>query len=303
MPLLHIDASTVSQSLEAFDAALSGQTPGAPVVFLIHGFRYAPGVPGFDPHGALYAWDPAPAGPRVVSWPRHLGITTGGHALAVGFGWNGRGTVWNARREAARAGEVLSALICRAATRAGAPRIGLLAHSLGARVALAAIAALPRAIPVRAVLLAPSEARSAARSALDGPSGARAEVVNVISRENWLFDGLTELSGGARPFGALGRGIGRPHPRALDLDIDRVADRAALARLGFRLPPAKGRVCHWSTFLRPGVFALYRALLTEPVSLALTELATTLSRERDARRNDGGSGLGPSGLPLPQGTA
>jgi hypothetical protein len=35
----------------------------------------------------------------------------------------------------------------------------------------------------------------------------------------------------------------------------------ALARLGFPLRPASARICHWQPYLRPGVFALYRALL------------------------------------------
>ena len=47
----------------------------------------------------------------------------------------------------------------------------------------------------------------------------------------------------------------------LDLVIDDPDTEQALARLGFPLWPASVRVCHWQPYLRPGLFALYRALL------------------------------------------
>ena len=36
----------------------------------------------------------------------------------------------------------------------------------------------------------------------------------------------------------------------------------SLARMGHVIAPAQGRVSHWSPYLRPGVFSVYRALLS-----------------------------------------
>jgi hypothetical protein len=114
-------------------------------------------------------------------------------------------------------------------------------------------------------------------------SGRTAEIVNVRSRENTVFDLLFRAAiHPHRPFArALGAGLGRAERRWLDLAIDCPQTRAHLAALGFRIPPPARAICHWSAYLRPGLFPLYRALLREGLPLAALREAPTGRRVPD----------------------
>jgi hypothetical protein len=69
-----------------------------------------------------------------------------------------------------------------------------------------------------------------------------------------------------------------------DLFIDQAATRAALGRMGMRTAPPKGVICHWSTYLRPGLFGLYRAVMAPGAPDILDRLNAALALE--ARRSD-----------------
>ena len=117
--------------------------------------------------------------------------------------------------------------------------------------------------------------------ALTSPAWRAAEVINVTTRANDLFDFLAEW---LLAFGfdtALGQGIGAAKTNWLDLQIDQPATRAVLRRLGHHLPPPPQRISHWSPYLRPGVFGLYLALLEQ--SLPLHHLAEELPQKADRR--------------------
>jgi hypothetical protein len=154
--------------------------------------------------------------------------------------------------------------------------VQVVGHSLGARVALSAFPHLPAGAIGRALLLAAAETRAGAEAALATPAGRGAEIVNVCSRENTVFDLLFRAAiHPHRPLArALGAGLGRVDARWLDLRIDDAATRAHLAGRGFRIPPPGPRVCHWSAYLRPGLFPLYRALLREGLPLAALRTAS-----------------------------
>ena len=111
------------------------------------------------------------------------------------------------------------------------------------------------------ILLAPAESRHEAEMALDTAAGRAATVVNVMTRENDLYDALYEWGVHLGLRTSLGQGLGRPAANWHDLWIDHADSLAALERLGHRLPPPPQRICHWSPYLRPGVFGLYRALI------------------------------------------
>ncbi|MBV2358198.1 alpha/beta hydrolase [Thalassococcus sp. CAU 1522] len=165
-----------------------------------------------------------------------------------------------------QAGDALAAFLAAIRRHAPARPIRLVAHSLGARVALRAIAQSRPNTVETAILLAAAEYAGLAEAALDD-SGTR--VLNVCSRENDVFDFLMELliraprSGdrmiGHRPLGAAG---------CTTLQIDDPASLAAIARIGFPVAPPSRRVCHWSAYLRPGLFPLYRAVLDGTLSLS-----------------------------------
>ncbi|TCO72842.1 alpha/beta hydrolase [Rhodovulum euryhalinum] len=273
MPLIRVNAD--ADRLQPFPgepplgerlaAALGTLPAAAPVTVLIHGFRFSPKVPELTPHRHILALDPDTGGWKAVSWPRALGFSGASDAegLCIAFGWESDGTIWGAYDEAARAGAALAGLI--AGIRAHRPgrAVDLVAHSLGARVALAAMTGLAAGAVGHAVLMAPAEFAPGARAALDSPAGRRARILNVTSRENDPYDLMLEaLVGPVRGGGAaLGRGLEDGPVSWLDLQIDHPETMTALARMGHRIAPPTRRVCHWSPYVRPGMMGLYRALI------------------------------------------
>ncbi|TMV84932.1 DUF726 domain-containing protein, partial [Thioclava sp. BHET1] len=206
---------------------------------------------------------------KAISWPRQLGFgQSPQEGLAIAFGWNALGTIWQAHAEAARAGRALADLLARIRTLRPDARISAIGHSLGARVILQCLRLQTTPALSRAVLIAAAEFRRPALAALDSPAGRTCEIVNITSRENDLFDFLIERLLTRRMDRAIGLGLGRRHPGWLDLQLDAPETLAALGRMGFQIVGAEARICHWSLYLRPGVFALYRALLCEDLPLA-----------------------------------
>ncbi len=291
MPLLQINAvrdrlelsgaMTLGQSL---DHHLAGLPAHAPIIILVHGYKFSPFDQRRDPHEHILSMAPR-VRLGVISWPRHLGFGRGRaeEGLCIGFGWKARGTFWQAYREAERAGAALAELIARIGQRTDR-KVHLVAHSLGARVALAGIAAAPEGAVGRCILMAAAEFQTAAFKCLDAVGGRRAEIVNVTSRENDIFDVLVERL--IRPFGgarALGAGLPDPRRNWLDLQIDHGPTRIALAGLGHRIAAPERRICHWSGYLRPGLFGFYSDLLRRPESLPMPFLKSLLPGPGDAR--------------------
>ena len=234
---------------------------GAPVVVMIHGWRYAPGFDRDCPHGSILSLDPAPGDRRVVSWPRHLGLD-GTRALGVALGWNARCDPWRANQRAARCGPAL-AEIARTVHDLSDRPVQVIAHSMGARVALAALPLVAAGQIRRMILLAAAETRGRALAALATPAGRAVDVINVTTRENDLFDACFEwgLHLGLRT--SIGQGLGRRHgcPNWHDLWIDQRDTLRTLAVLGHPISDPPRRMSHWSPYLRPGTIALYRALI------------------------------------------
>lgn len=266
----------------ALASALAALPPDAPVIVLIHGYKFSPAQLSRSPHRHILSSRPATRRPRAVSWPRHLGFGRGrgdgAEGLCIAVGWEARGTIWQAYAEAGRAGAALADLVALIRRSRPGP-VNALAHSLGARVVLASLAHLAPGDLGRAVLLAGAEFADRAALAMETPAGRAAEIVNVASRENDLFDLMLRLC--LRPFPApgavLGRGLPMPRANWLDLRIDDPRTRDALGSFGLRLPPPARRICHWSGYLRPGIFALHRALLRDPGALPLSVLRMALA--------------------------
>jgi len=258
-------------------AALAGLVPGAPVVVMIHGFRFSPMVEGHSPHLHILAERPRPGCWKAVSWPRHLGLT-GDRGLAIGYGWPARGSIWAALRRAEAAAADLGRLITRLKALEPDRPLHLVGHSLGARVGLLALRDLPPGAVQRAILISAALFRRETRALLEtSPAASAAQVINVTGRENLVFDlGLRLAAPLAGP--TLGRGLDAPN--WLDLPLDRLETLSALRDFGHRIPPPKAPVCHWSGYLRPGVFGLYRALLHRPAETPLPVLRAALEPAR-----------------------
>ncbi|RVV98747.1 alpha/beta hydrolase [Mesobaculum littorinae] len=305
MPLLAVNASDEIGAIAARLAPHLAATRG-PVIVMVHGFKYTPDISELSPHAHILSLDPRPSGPRAVSWPRHLGCGRGtvgapdaaapphrptaprprtgddtAEPLCIGFGWDGGGSLWRAWRAAALAGGALARLVRHLHACSGRP-VQIIAHSMGARVALRAATALPPGSIGRVVLLFAAAFRSDARRALDSPAGASAEWLNVTSRENDLFDLLLELALCA-PERTLGAGLKRPAGNWLDMQVDDPATLSALAALGHRVAAPERRICHWSGYLRAGLFPLYRRVLSGDPALPFSTLRAALP-QRQRRR-------------------
>ncbi|MGP6086667.1 T6SS effector phospholipase Tle3 domain-containing protein [Antarctobacter jejuensis] len=278
MPLLRITVNKDQAQVHGTGRALAPvlrnalRQEGGPVTIMVHGYKYLPGHPVHCPHGSLLSHKPRQDDWKIISWPGQLGLGSGcGEGLGISFGWSARGSIWAAHKRAKEAGHALADLI--AQIRAAAPTrpISIVAHSLGARVALTAIRnSAPEAVR-RAILLAAAEYGASARAALDN---SHCEMLNVTTRENDLFDFLLErlIAPPERGDRMLGHG-GLNHARLVTLQIDDPASLTALRRAGYPVAAPERLICHWSPYLRQGVFPLYRAVLGGDLSLdALRDL-------------------------------
>lgn len=280
MPLVRVNADDVRHRLrDTLDPSIKPLHPDAPVLVMVHGYKYAPGHARRCPHRSILSLAPDLRHKRCRSWPGAMGFTGAGpdEGLAVAFGWRATGTILQAAEAADDAGAALGDHIARLSEQMSRP-VHILAHSLGARVALSALRALPQGRVGRIVLLHGAEFRSRARAMLDTPAGRTAEVINVTTRENDLFDGLfRSFVAPHRPFDpALSAGLGAARPNWLDIRIDDPASRRGLAALGFDIPAPEGRVCHWSAYMREGMFDLHSALIRSPRAFPLARLTRHL---------------------------
>lgn len=277
MALLSINDSDIP-SAQALRRALDQTCPTGPIVILIHGYRFDPNLPDHDPHTHILSLTPDRTCWKAVSWPRKLGLA-GDAGLAIGWGWHGRGSIWRAHRQARASGRRLAGVLEHLRALAPDRPIHILAHSLGARVALCALDHVPARTVNRLILISAAVFRSEAARLLATPAGKTAEVFNIRGRENTLFDLLLRL---AKPFGGctLGRGLPRMGP-GLDLPLDRPDTLTHLRRLGYAIAAPKVRVCHWSGYLRPGVWRFYRALLLTPGQTPLPYLQQALDPVQD----------------------
>lgn len=286
------DGSLPDQSPEhALASALEPLPPDAPVVVLVHGRGYAPGIAGRDPHQLIFAPRPLRDEPRFLSWPRRLGFALPGanrrvaaRGLCIGFGWDARGDIWRATHNADGAALMLARLVQMIRRAAPGKQIDLIGHSLGARVILRAVPLLSEGALGRVLLLAGADFTSRAEAALASHAGRGAEFFNFTSRENDLYDFLFErshhpLSGAP----AIGRGLEKNTQNWLDIQIDNDLTRTRLAALGFNLPPPRLRICHWSVYLRPGIFRLYRTLLHDRQRLTLPQMRACLDHPGQGR--------------------
>lgn len=262
---------------DALAQALRNLPPQAPVVVMVHGYMYAPTPAAADPHRLIYAPTRRSRDPRYQSWPEGLGFTAHrDEGLCIGFAWPacpeetrfgglGRGFAGVYRRAAAAGAALAETLEIIGALRPGRP-VGLICHSLGARVTLQALVRLNRAQTGSVVIMGGAEYLGAAETSLAAPHAAGFRIYNVTSRENRVCDylfgrfGPAELRGGP----VLSAGLGHRIERWVDLPIDRPAMRALAASRGIALCPRPRPLSHWSFYTRPGALAVYGDIFRHP---------------------------------------
>ncbi len=256
---------------------LAGTGPDAPIVVLIHGYKFHPDRPDADPHRSLFSLQPEGGDWRIRSWPEGLGFAedAGQSGLCVGFAWpasaphlasllaTGRNGFARVYDRAGAYGIRLAELVALLQRLAPGRPVDVLAHSLGARVALAALPHLTQA-PGRMVLLGAAEFGAEARGFLAAARAPRpTQVYNVTSRANDLYDLMLERFAPRRHRGdrAIGAGLGVPHAAWLDLQLDRPEVTAWINAQGIPLTAPDARLCHWSFYTREGALAVYQAIL------------------------------------------
>ncbi len=294
MPLIRINADGATARPEhgslvkTIERAAGPLPQTAPSVLMIHGYKHSPYDAAHDPHAHILSLDPRRRG-RNLSWPKHLGFgrRSTSEGLAVAFGWNARGSIWQAYRTADMAAVALAETITALRSVRCNP-VDIIAHSLGARTALGAIRRLPEGAIGRVILLSGAEFAHHGTSAVQCPAGQTAEFLNVTSRENALFDLMFQrlLQPPWRMAPALGRGLPTASPNWVDLRIDCPMTRAHLLHLGFRIPPPARAICHWSGYMRPGLFPLYRAFLRERENMPLGDLSAPPIPDQPLRQCD-----------------
>ncbi|MEH6521062.1 alpha/beta hydrolase [Sulfitobacter sp.] len=249
MPLLRINASTKGLSLHGSAQPVSGAlaqvaaTQG-PVVIMVHGYKYSPFIHKNCPHARIFA---------LQGWPTPLGVHQS-DVQGIAFGWHARGGLRQAYSTALDRARDLAQLI---SSFRGRRDVHLIAHSLGATLCLAALPYLRAGDVGRIVLLSGAAHLGLANHALNTPAGRSCEMFHVTSGENALFDHVFEQV--VPDTGAIGRGLSCRHAMRIHIDCNRTLSK--LSDLGYPLAPPQRRVCHWSSYTRPGVMLLNAALL------------------------------------------
>ena len=214
-----------------------------------------------------------------MSWPKRLGYLSPNPDSGVGvaFGWNARGPLKQALRSAIRASHALATLVQQLRRQDPNRPVNLVAHSMGAYVALQALHRLSMGDIGRIILLNGAVFRPSAAEALRTDAGQGAELFNVVSGENAFYDILFEqLLGRSRAHDrSIGRGFDAPN--ALTIRLDDRPGLKRLAALGHSIDPPAHWLCHWSPYLRPGAMTFYAALLRNPTSLPLHTLQAQLT--------------------------
>lgn len=249
-------------------------TKGAPIVIMIHGYRYSPSHPASDPHRHILSLNPEPGMRRSHSWPRALGFGTNeaDEGLALAFGWEARGSLRTAYNRAGAVGAELAQLVDDVVRLTERP-VALIGHSLGARVAIQALRHVGTENISRMILLTGAEFRDVAARVM---AGSRAEVINVTTRENDLFDFAIEMWLGYGRRKALGFGLREPLRNWIDVQIDHCDTLIALNEMGFPIDTTPARLSHWTPYLRRGLFDFYRTALCQPWALPLPFLHARL---------------------------
>lgn len=276
MPVIRINADGARPGLHRnpmpWQTALERTDTGTgPVIAMVHGFRYQPGDPRHCPHRHILSLHPDDTPYSSPSWPRHLQFGAGHshEGLAIAFGWRARGALWQAHKRAGEAGRALAEVLAHIHARHPNRPIHMLAHSMGIELCLEALHHLPAGAVGRIISMAGASYRTRVNTALATPAGKRAEFINVVSRENDIFEAMFEWIIAPPCRGDRAIGLGVTPPNAVTLQIDCADTLDHLDRIGQPVGDPDRRICHWSAYARPGILPLYNALLRRPGSYPL----------------------------------
>lgn len=273
-PVLHRGGYDITAALDLIDEG------SGPVIVMTHGCKYLPGHPAHCPHGKILALHPRDLPLAHTGWPRQLGFGTGhaGEGLGVAFGWAARGSLHRAQQRAGEAGRALAVILREIHRRMPGRPVHVVAHSMGLELAMEALHRVPAGAVDRIIGLSGACYHARVAAALQTPAGRAAEFINVTSRENDAFDWLFEWLIAPPRAGdrAIGHGIEMPNAVTLQMDCPATLDH--LDRIGAPIAGPQRRICHWSSYTRPGILRFYNDLLRRPEQFALAALRRGLPR-------------------------
>ena len=284
MPILRLNAGAGGLALHGSPApalpALRHAARGTgPIIILIHGFKYDPGDARFCPHARIFGRT-RHLDNTHRQWLRPLGFACGqpDEGLAVAFGWRARGNLWRAQRSARAAGTALAHAI--RTLRGVAPNrpVHAITHSMGSEVIFEALHHLPAHAIQRIVTITGASYASVAQTALSTVAGRSAEMLNVTSRENDLFDLMFErlMTPEVQGDHAIGSGLHLSNTVNIQLDCARAL--TVLTRFGGHIDAPQRRVCHWSGYTRAGALHFYARALRQADAVPLDALQDALPR-------------------------
>lgn len=285
MPILRLNSGPDGLTLHGSPAAPMPAVRRAamgtgPVVVLVHGFKYDPDDPECSPHSSIFGTQLHHHKPGNVQWLRHLGFGCGNadEGLAIAFAWRARGNLWRAQRSACAAGRLLGEVIATIRQRAPHRQVHVVTHSMGSEVIFEALGALPAHAVQRIIALSGASYSSRAVHALQSEAGRTAELLNITSRENDLFDFIYErlIAPPVRGDGAMGLGLNLPN--VVNIQIDCARTLTALGRFGVEIAPPLRRICHWSSYSRPGALRFYARALRDGDTVNLSDLRAVLPK-------------------------
>lgn len=290
MPIIRLNATGESCELHGSTQSpvslLSRMATGrGPVIVMIHGFSYEPGRHGHCPHRHILSLDPESVPWTAPSWPRGLGLGKGqsDEGLGLAFGWFARGSIWAARCRAVSAGRAFAKTLWLIRQRAPHRRVHIVAHSMGIEVLAEALHHLPGGAVDRIISMTGACYQSRIQDALQTDAGRSASFVNVTSRENDFYDCLYEqlIAPPVPADRTLGQGLEAEN--AVTLQLDCADTLQHLSCLGAEIAPPERRICHWSSYMRPGILRFYANLLRHPEHMTLDRLRAGLPAQ-PARR-------------------
>lgn len=285
MPILRLNAGPGGLQLDGSPASPTSaiQTAAAgtgPVIVMVHGFKYDPFNALHSPHFQIFAHKPQPNRPSKILWLPHLGFGARdqNEGLAIAFGWCARGTLWAAQRSARIAGQHLAQVIAQVRCKSPHRPIHVIAHSMGSEVILEALGTLPPHAVQRIVTLTGASFTARVETMMQTPAGKTAELFNITSRENDLFDFTFEQLMMRTANGDRAMGIGLSLPNAVNIQLDCARTLACLSAFGGSIGPAQRRICHWSAYTRRGALQFYAHLMRCTDETPLRALQAALPR-------------------------
>lgn len=262
----------LSDQIAELGEYLSLQKKISSFVIMIHGYKFDSGDQNHCPHATMFNPDAVEQDYRTLSWPDAFHMAPA-DSCAIGFAWPARGKLGSVYDLAARAGAELGQLI--KALRLHHPEIPihLMAHSMGARVALRAFHLLEAGDVERAILLFPAEYQVPTEATLSTDAGKACEILTIASHENTFYEFLFSWMklAGAQMGPAFG-GYQPARSNHVTLWIDRTDIIDALNSMDIRIGHRERRLCHWSAYTRTGIFDLYARWLFHPRQLPIATL-------------------------------